>query len=107
MNLSGTGLEARWFNPRDPNAVLGAALAVSAVSADFTPPSDVNQDWVLWVTDGTNLNDPVTHPTGGAQILQYAVPEPTAWALLLGGLLALLAARQRDGWPGYPVLRDR
>jgi hypothetical protein len=77
LDLSGTNLEAQWFNSRDPNATLGAPFAVSAGLNQFTPPvPQSGDDWILWVTDGTNLNDPVIHPTGDAQLIQQIVGWP-------------------------------
>ncbi len=70
MSLTGTNLEAQWFNSRDPNATLDAPFAVTAGLQTFVPPAPVfGDDWILWVTDGTNLNDGVTHPTSDAASL--------------------------------------
>ncbi len=74
LNLAGSGLEARWFNPRDPNANLGAPIAVSSGNVNFTPPSATSSDWVLWVSDGTNIEPLATHPTNDATIVQHIVP---------------------------------
>jgi hypothetical protein len=55
-HLTGVGLAARWFNPRDANAVLGEPFSVSPGIRTFTPPDSTDAAWVLWVSDGTNLN---------------------------------------------------
>jgi hypothetical protein len=73
LTLSGSGLEASWFNPRDPGASLGAPFAVSAGPINFTPPASTTQDWVLWVTDGTNPDPLATHPSGDAELVQHHV----------------------------------
>jgi hypothetical protein len=73
VDLTGSNLMAQWFNPRDPNGNLGTPFAVSAGNdVLFTPPNGL-EDWVLWITDGTNLNAQVTHPTGNAQLIQQFV----------------------------------
>ena len=72
LSVSGTGLTGRWFNPRDPNGSLGASFPVSSGTSTFTP-ADTAKDWVLWVTDGTNLNTDVTHPSVGATVVPVVV----------------------------------
>ena len=94
LNVSGTGLMAQWFNPRNPDADLGIPFAVSPGNVAFTPPAETAKDWVLWVTDGTIANDPVIHPSGDAELVQNFVgPEPTsilAWEFNTDG--------DREGW---------
>ena len=86
VNLSGTDLQACWFNPRDPEADLGTPFAVSAGLRTFTPPApESGTDWILWITDGTNLTDGVTHLSGDATILR---------------IVALLGDLNGDGFVG-------
>lgn len=59
LNVSGSNLTGYWYNPRNPGASLGTPFAVSAGNQTFTPPNNVNKDWVLWISDGTNLNSGV------------------------------------------------
>jgi hypothetical protein len=68
MSFSGRGLAARWFNPRDPNAILGNAFDVSAGMRTLTPPDSIDRDWVLWISDGSNLNRGVIRPSPGATL---------------------------------------
>ena len=74
LTARGAGLKGYWFNPRDVNGSLGPAFGVRAGEGMFTPPS-TDGDWVLWVTDGTDLNGGVTHPSAGATVVQQVVGE--------------------------------
>jgi hypothetical protein len=77
LNLSGQNLRAAWFNPRDPKANLIGATSVASGTVSFTPPSDSKLDWVLWVTDGTNLTAGELHPVlGGAPTVIIASDVP-------------------------------
>lgn len=83
LTVEGTDLVGRWFNPRDPNATLGSPFEVSPGPQRFTPPRDTDKDWVLWISDGSNLNAGVTHPSAGMTVTrQHVTPqaevEPTA-----------------------------
>lgn len=72
LNVTGSGLTGQWFNSRDPNANLTAPFAVTAGLNTFVPPPLTpvfGEDWILWITDGTNLNAGVTHPTSDAASL--------------------------------------
>jgi Putative collagen-binding domain of a collagenase len=62
LDVTGGKLSGQWFNPRDPDANLGSPFRVATGEQTFTPPSDTTSDWVLWITDGSNLNRGVTHP---------------------------------------------
>lgn len=73
FNPSGTGLVGRWFNPRDPNANLSAPFSVTAGNQTFTPPNDISSDWVLFVSDGTNLNSGDLYPSPGAILTQEII----------------------------------
>lgn len=72
LKVNGSGLKGRWFNPRDQNASLGVPFNVSLGSQAFTPP-DIMLDWVLWITDGSNLNSGIIHPSTGADLTQEIV----------------------------------
>lgn len=83
LQVSGSNLKGRWFDPRNPNANLGAEFSVTAGSRTFTPPSSTSSDWVLWITDSSNLNSGEIHPSPGAAIVSVTVsggstPPPTA-----------------------------
>jgi len=72
LTTSGTGLKGYWFNPRDVNGSLGMAFSVTAGTSTFTPP-DTSKDWVLWVTDGMQLNSGLTRPSAVATVAQVVV----------------------------------
>jgi len=69
LSVTRTGLTARWFNPRDPNASLEMPFGVASGTSTFTPP-DIARDWVLWVTDGSNLNSGVTRLSTEATVVR-------------------------------------
>lgn len=81
LKVSKGGLMGRWFNPRDPDASLGTAFPVVAArpghplkdAPTFTPPTDLSNDWVLWVSDGSHLGDGVNHPSPGASVTRVEV----------------------------------
>lgn len=73
LKITGAGLTGRWFNPRDPNAVLGEAFRVSPGPQSFTPPHSDDRDWVLWISDGRNLNRGMVRPSTGATLTQEVV----------------------------------
>ncbi len=72
LTVRGRALKGCWFDPRDINGSLGTAFDVAAGTRTFTPP-DLGKDRVLWVTDGTDLNSGVTHPSEGATVTQVVV----------------------------------
>jgi hypothetical protein len=77
LNVSGKNLAGRWFNPRDPNAVLGEPFAVSPGVNRFTPPHSAEKDWVLWISDGSRLNGgAVTLSTGATLTKEVAGSRP-------------------------------
>ena len=39
----------------------------------YTPPGDASSDWVLWVSDGTNLNEGANFPSPGASLTRVVV----------------------------------
>lgn len=67
LSVEGAGLEATWFDPRDPGAVQTAGGAVAAGRVHFEPPG--GGDWVLLVSDGTGTTDGVTHPSAGLEVV--------------------------------------
>ncbi|MBI4624919.1 MAG: hypothetical protein HY736_17100 [Verrucomicrobia bacterium] len=88
LRVTRRGLKGHWFNPRDPNATLGIPFPVAAGRGDvslkevqtFTPPADSSEDWVLWISDGSNLNEGSNFPSPGAAISRVVVERlgPTA-----------------------------
>ncbi len=72
LTVSGKGFQGYWFDPRESQGSFGAACRVTAGTSTFTPP-DVSRDWVLWVTDGSDLNRGVTHPSSGATVVQVVM----------------------------------
>lgn len=56
LDVSGSDLTAYWFDPRRPGGVLSSPLPVGTGLQQFTPPDNIDEDWVLWITDGSNLN---------------------------------------------------
>lgn len=69
LNVSGQNLVGRWFNPRDPDASLQPPFNIPEGDLSLTPPTSANEDWVLWVSDGSNLNTGVTHASPGNSML--------------------------------------
>ncbi len=61
LEISGSGLQGYWFNPRDPGATLSQGFSIAAGTHNFVPPDSIEKDWVLWISDGTNLTNGVTH----------------------------------------------
>ncbi len=61
LDVSGTNLRGFWYDPTNPAATLGSPFPVTPGRNVFTPPQ---QEMVLWLTDGTNLGNGITHPTG-------------------------------------------
>ncbi len=88
LRVTRRGLKGQWFNPRDPEATLGLPFPVAAGRGDvslqevqtFTPPADPAEDWVLWISDGSKLNEGSNFPSPGAAIGRFVVerPGPTA-----------------------------
>jgi hypothetical protein len=73
FNVTGSNLTGQWFDPRNPSASLGSPFSVSAGSRTFTPPSSTSSDWVLWITDSSNLNDSAQFPSAGDDMLSVDV----------------------------------
>lgn len=73
LSVTGNGLQGRWFNPRDPNGSLGNPFPVQAGTQSFTPPSDTASDWVLWVSNGSQLGNTAVNPSTGATVVQVIV----------------------------------
>ncbi|MCA9649913.1 MAG: DUF5060 domain-containing protein [Myxococcales bacterium] len=69
--VEGTGLEASWFDPRDAGAARTEAGPVAAGNVHLEPPG--GDDWVLYVGDGTGLNDGITHPSPGLEVIVIEV----------------------------------
>jgi hypothetical protein len=73
LKLAGEGLAARWFNPRDSEADLGDAFAVSPGTEVFSPPEDAHKDWVLWISDRSNLNSGIVRASTEAVLTQEVI----------------------------------
>ncbi|NLG70990.1 MAG: DUF5060 domain-containing protein [Chloroflexi bacterium] len=74
LEVQGQNLNGRWFDPRSPGAWIGSPFAVSAGTQSFTPPEAAGeQDLVLWISDGSQLNPGVTHPSTGSPMLSLTV----------------------------------
>jgi hypothetical protein len=73
LDVSGTGLNGQWYDPRDPNATLGVPFSVKAGTQTYTPPNNVNEDWVLWISDGSQLNSVTSHPNNDTTIVSVMV----------------------------------
>ena len=107
LNLSGTNLTAHWFNPRDAEATLGTPFAVSAGRNTFMPPEDVGRDWVLWITDGANLDDAVIHPSGDAALVQQVVAGSPRFELMPVVAWEFNTDHDREGWQNNPGATNR
>ena len=73
LNVKGDNLKGHWFNPRDSNASLGSRFFLSTNQKLFVPPNYVLRDWVLWISDDSNLRSGVLHPTSGATLTQEII----------------------------------
>jgi hypothetical protein len=71
--VEGDGLAGRWFDPRDSEAVLGEPFDVLPGTHEFVPPSDADEDWVLWITSSRNLTRGITRPSGDARMVRAVV----------------------------------
>lgn len=63
LNVEGTNLKGYWLNPRDPDGLFSTPFKIVASHAGFTPPEDTSKDWVLWITDRSNLETIDLYPT--------------------------------------------
>jgi hypothetical protein len=73
LAVRGRSLRGRWFNPRDPNAVLSQSFVVSPGVQSFSPPDSDETDWVLWISDDSNLNRGIVATSVGATMTQQRV----------------------------------
>jgi Domain of unknown function (DUF5060)/Protein of unknown function (DUF4038) len=73
LKVSGKGLTGHWFNPRNPNPFVSPGFSVSPGKNAFTPPQEITEDWVLWITDGSNLRTGISHPSVGATLTQQVI----------------------------------
>lgn len=69
LQVGGDNLQGYWFNPREAGTSLNGPFDVSPGNQQFTPPNSASESWVLWVTDGSNLNSGVIHPTPGGKVV--------------------------------------
>jgi hypothetical protein len=61
VRVEGENLRGAWYDPQHPDSQLESPFAVKPGEQVFQPP-DRSRDWVLWITDGSNLNSGRTHP---------------------------------------------
>ena len=73
LHTKGEGLKGYWFNPRDPNGLLSPGFEVRAGKSLWTPPMDSSEDWVLWITDGSNFNRGISHPTKNLSFVRTSI----------------------------------
>ena len=81
VTFSGTGMTACWWNPASASATLtGCAAATAGSNVAFTPPSSASAHWVLWISDGSNLNTVRLHPDPAADAAPTSdiPPDPPA-----------------------------
>lgn len=76
LKVKGRNLKGRWFNPRDPNASLDFAFSVSPGKRVFVPPNNTTKDWVLWISDGSNLRSGNLYPSRGTVTTTEIINRP-------------------------------
>jgi hypothetical protein len=64
----------------NPHAKLEPAFSVKPGDHELIPP-DPSRDWVLWISDGTNLNSGRTHPGTPPPTVRLNISPATATAL--------------------------
>jgi hypothetical protein len=72
VRATGEQLHGAWYDPSNPEASLGPAFAIEPGDREYEPP-DPSRDWVLWITDGTNLNPGRTHPASLLSIVRLKI----------------------------------
>ena len=78
VRVAGENLRGAWYDPHDPESKLELSLRRRAGGPNIQPP-DPSRDWVLWISDGSNLNTGRTHPASLPPIVRTkasaAVPD--------------------------------
>ena len=73
LRVDGDHLRGVWYDPYDSESKWGTEFPVEARDQEFVSP-DPSRDWVLWISDGTNLNSGRTHPGTLPPIVRVNVP---------------------------------
>ncbi len=76
LKVNGRNLKGCWFNPRDPKASLGFPFIVSPGKRFYVPPDNISKDWVLWISDSSNLNSGNLYPCKGSVITTEIINRP-------------------------------
>lgn len=63
LNVLGNNLKGLWFNPRSRNPSIDFTFRVSPGRSLFKPPNSSYKDWVLWISDGSNLLSGKLYPS--------------------------------------------
>lgn len=74
IDITGDALTAYWYDPRDADSELLSIGPIPAGASILEPPS--SGDWVLWITDGTNLNDGDLYISPSATMVREHVAAP-------------------------------
>ena len=69
INVRGDGLIGYWYKPTNSNASLQGPFLVQAGTRRFQAPESLD-DWVLWITDGSNLNSVRLYPPDGGVVVK-------------------------------------
>jgi hypothetical protein len=70
LETKGSNLMGYWFNPRNQYSNLDFAFEVSEGKREYFPPENVTEDWILFITDGTNLLQNKFYPSKGPNIFR-------------------------------------
>lgn len=76
LKVNGNNLKGCWFNPRDPKASLSSPFIVSPGKKFYVPPDNISKDWVLWISDSSNLNSGNLYPCKGAVTTTEIINRP-------------------------------
>lgn len=73
LSVQGQNLKGFWFNPRNPKSKLGNYFLVQTGTNTFEPPNDISKDWVLWITDQSNLGQNSIYPSRGSTLTREII----------------------------------
>ncbi len=68
-----TRLRGYWLNPRNSSIIYEKEDFISEGEHVYTPPSNSERDWVLWLTDGSNLRTGSLYPSKGSKMLPILI----------------------------------